>query len=100
MILVLSTYPDKKDAQTIAKKIIKQKLAACVSIIKIESSHYKWKGKLVEGKEFLLIIKTTNKNYKKLETFVRNNHPYQVPEIIKLDVSDGLPAYLNWVDFG
>ncbi|MFH1520077.1 MAG: divalent-cation tolerance protein CutA [Candidatus Micrarchaeota archaeon] len=97
MIIVLTTYPNKKNAQEIAKKIIKQKLAACINVIKIESSHYEWKGKLCSGSEFLLIIKTANKNYKKLETFVKKNHPYKLPEIIKLNVS-GFSAYLNWVD--
>ncbi|MFH1785693.1 MAG: divalent-cation tolerance protein CutA [Candidatus Micrarchaeota archaeon] len=96
MIVVLTTYP--KNAQTIAKKIIKEKLARCINIIKIESSHYEWKGKLCEGKEFLLVIKTANKNYKKLEKFIKKNHPYEMPEIIKLNVSGGLPAYLRWIE--
>lgn len=100
MIIVLTTFPNKKKAQDIAKAIIKKKLAKCINVIKIESSHYRWKGRLVEGKEFLLIIKTANKNYKKLESFVKKNHLYKLPEIIKLDVSDGLPAYLDWVESG
>lgn len=100
MIIVLTTYPNKKKSQEIAKAIINKKLAACVNVIKIESSHYRWKGRLVEGKEFLLIIKTANRNYKKLESFVKKTHPYKVPEIIKLPVKDGLKAYLDWVDSG
>jgi periplasmic divalent cation tolerance protein len=98
MILVLTTYPDKKKAQTTARKMIKQKLARCINVIKIESSHYIWKGKICQGSEFLLVIKTADKNYKKLENFIKKNHPYEMPEIIKLDVSGGLPAYLTWVD--
>jgi periplasmic divalent cation tolerance protein len=97
MILVLTTYLDKKKAQETARQLIKQNLAKCVNVIKIESSHYKWKGKLCENEEWLLIIKTAKRNYKRLELFIKNNHPYELPEIIKLDVSGGHLAYLNWV---
>ncbi len=97
MIIVLSTCPDKKSSKKLARAIIRQNLAACVNVIKIESSHYRWKGKLVENGEFLLVIKTANKNYKKLESFVRKNHPYELPEIVKLKVTGGLASYLDWV---
>ncbi|VVC04895.1 Divalent-cation tolerance protein CutA [Candidatus Bilamarchaeum dharawalense] len=98
MIIVLTTYSNKKKAQGIAKEIIKQNLAACVNVIKIESSHYKWNGKFCETGEFLLVIKTANKNYKRLEKFIKKNHPYKMPEIIQLKVSGGFSAYLDWVD--
>ena len=81
---------------TTAKAIIQKNLAACVNVVKTES-HYKWKGKLVEDGEFLLIIKTAGKNYKKLESFVKKNHPYELPEIIRVPVTGGLKAYLDWV---
>jgi len=98
MILILTTYPDKKKAKEVAGQIIKQNLAKCVNVIKIESSHYKWKNKLHEDKEWLLIIKTANSNYKKLELWIKKNHPYELPEIIKIDVSDGLRAYVDWIE--
>jgi periplasmic divalent cation tolerance protein len=97
MIIVLTTYPDRKKAESAAASIVKQGLAACVNVIKIESSHYKWKGKIVKAQEFLLVIKTTEKRYKKLEAWIKKNHPYELPEIIKVPVTGGLKAYLDRV---
>jgi periplasmic divalent cation tolerance protein len=96
MIIVLTTYPGKKSAETAASGIVKQGLAACVNVMKIESSHYIWKGKAVKAQEFLLVIKTAEKRYKKLEAWIKKNHPYELPEIIKVPVTGGLKAYLDW----
>ncbi len=100
MIIVQTTYPDKKSAEAAASNIVKKKLAACVNVIRIESSHYVWKGKPRKEGEFFLIIKTAKANYRKLERWIMESHPYELPEIIRIDVSGGLPGYLAWVDKG
>jgi periplasmic divalent cation tolerance protein len=97
MIVVLTTYPDRKSAGDAAKKLVKTGLAACVSILKIESSVYKWKGILKEEPEYMLIIKAKSGNYTKLEMAICAGHPYKVPEVVRLRVDGGLPDYLAWV---
>jgi len=98
MIIVLSTYPDRNSAKKSARMLIEEGLAACVSIVPIESSIYNWKGKLMEEREFLLIIKTTETRYKKLETAIKGSHPHSLPEIIRVPVAGGWKPYLDWVD--
>ena len=98
MILVLSTYPDRESAEKAAEEIVRKELAACASVLRIECSYYRWKGKLEKKAEHLLIIKTMEKAYGQLETYIRDNHPHHMPEIIYLDVKGGQKDYLTWVE--
>jgi periplasmic divalent cation tolerance protein len=98
MILVLSTYPDRKSADDAAQSLVEKELAACVSIINIEQSIYRWKGKLEKSPEYLLIIKTTESAYPQLETHIKSTHPHSVPEIVYLEVKGGQKDYLDWVN--
>lgn len=97
MILVLTTVGKKSDAAKIARTLVKKKLAACVSIIKIEKSVYRWKGKIASEGEYLLVIKTTKTQYSRLETAIKVMHPYELPEIIALPIKQGHDKYLDWV---
>jgi periplasmic divalent cation tolerance protein len=98
MILVLTTFPDRKSAVKAARDIVKAKLAACVNVIKIESSVYEWKGEMKEGDEFLLIIKGAARHYPALEKLIAKDHPYSLPEIIKVKADGGFGKYLGWVE--
>jgi len=98
MIVVLSTYPDRKSAEEAANMLVEKRLAACVSMVKIEQSVYRWKGKIEKSPEYLLIIKTTEKAYPQLETHIKNTHPHSVPEIAYLEVKGGQKDYLDWVN--
>jgi len=98
MIIALSTYPDKKRAEEAAEEIVKKELAACVNIIQIGKSIYKWKGKIEKEGEFLLLIKTTKKAYKQLELFIGETHPYEVPELVYFKIEGGNKNYLSWLD--
>ncbi len=98
MILVLSTYPTRKSAEKAARDIVKKELAACVSIVKIEESVYKWKGKIEVHPEYLLLIKTRKKAYLQLEAFIKHAHPHEVPEVIYLNIKGGNKDYLSWID--
>lgn len=97
MIIVLTTYPDRKSAEEAARGMVTNELAACVSVVKAEGSYYVWKGKLQDGPEYLLIIKTTHKAYRALHSFIRKNHPHKVPEIIQVEAADADRDYLSWV---
>jgi len=98
MLIVYNTCPDKESAEKIAIRLIKNKVAACVNIIKIEKSVYEWKGKICQEPEYLLVIKTKDKNYKRLENEIKKTHPYKVPEIIALKVEKGSKEYVDWVN--
>lgn len=84
-------------ARILAHKIVEKNLAACVNIIPQLTSIYKWEGKMNEDSELLLMIKTATAKVDDLSKFVRENHPYSVPEVISVKIDNGNPAYLNWI---
>lgn len=95
-MVVLVTAPKEK-GEEMARRILEKGLAACVNICDIKSFYW-WKGKIEENGEDLLIIKTTENVYKRLEEFIREIHPYEMPEIIALEIDRGLDKYLKWVE--
>ena len=96
-IVVLVTIP-KKNVASFSKLLLRKRVCACVNIIDQISSFYWWEGKIEKGKESLLIIKTKNSKFKKLEEAVKKNHPYSVPEIISLKVNKINKEYLAWIE--
>lgn len=98
MILVLCTTNSKDSAKHIATHLVNNRLAACVNIIPNVLSVYQWKGNVETDEEFLLLIKTREVLYEKLEKEIVKLHPYETPEIISFDISKGLPEYLKWAE--
>src|SRR5512143_276200 len=98
MIIVLSTYPDRETAAKAAMDLVEKEFAACASIIRIEDSVYRWRGKIEAHPEFLLLIKTTHKAYSRVESHIKRTHPHKVPEIAFLEVKGGQKDYLEWVE--
>ncbi len=96
-VMILSTIGTKTDAQTIAKKLIDSKKAACVNIIPGIQSVYEWEGELCNENEILLFIKTTKENEKNVYRLIDDIHPYETPEIISLPILHGSKDYLNWI---
>jgi periplasmic divalent cation tolerance protein len=94
--IVLTTLPDAETAGRLAHEMVEARLAACVNVLSPCRSIYRWQDVMQEDGEIPLIIKTTADRYPALETFLRERHPYQVPEILAIDVNDGLPDYLRW----
>lgn len=95
--LVLCTTPDQETAGQLARLVVEQKLAACVNIVPQLVSVYEWEGKIEQENEVLLLIKTQSSCFEALQNLLQKEHPYDVPEIIALDIDAGLPAYLNWI---
>ena len=77
--------------------LVSKRLAACVQILPGLESHYRWKGKKETSQEVLLLIKTKTSIYKKVESLILKNHPYEVPEIICLPIAQGSKTYLSWL---
>ena len=96
-LLVITNCPDEESANAIALSAVEAGLAACVNILPRVQSIYRWQGKVESATEIPLFFKSTAENYPALESKIRELHPYELPEIIALPISHGLPAYLNWV---
>ena len=96
-LLVLTTMPDQASAEQLANGLIDESLAACVNILPAMQSIYCWKGERQQGMEHQLVIKTHAERYADVEKFIKNAHPYELPEIIALPVQQGLEDYLGWV---
>ena len=97
-ILVLVTCGSRKEAGKIARALVGQRLAACVSEIGVPvASTYRWKGKVESAKEFLLLIKTSKERFAAVRDAIRELHSYEVPEIIVLPIAAGSRVYLDWI---
>ncbi|MCU7938033.1 MAG: divalent-cation tolerance protein CutA [gamma proteobacterium symbiont of Bathyaustriella thionipta] len=96
--LVFCTCPDEDVAINIAENIVAQKLAACVNVLPAVYSVYHWQDNVESAKENMILIKTTKEKYVSLEQVITSLHPYEVPEIIAIDITSGLPDYLKWID--
>jgi len=97
LIIVLTTVPTKDKASELGSELVKARLAACVNIIPAIESIYHWKGNIQKDNEVLLLIKTTKDLFSALKEKILGLHPYEVPEIISVDVSDVFDKYGDWV---
>ncbi len=96
-IIAFCTCPDINSAEKIARKLVEKQIAACVNIITELKSIYQWKGEICNEDEVLMIIKTISDNYQELEKEIKNNHPYDIPEIISYSIYKGEKSYLKWI---
>lgn len=96
-LLVLTNCPDTACAEAIAAQLVQARLAACVNVQPPCRSVYRWQGQVERADEVPLLIKTTAARYPALEAALRAAHPYELPEIVALPITHGLPAYLAWV---
>lgn len=97
-LLVMTHLPDAAAAQLLAQRIIESRAAACVNQLSPCTSIYRWQDKIETVSEVPLLIKTSVSAYHILEALIRAAHPYELPEIIAVPLSAGLPEYLEWVN--
>lgn len=97
-LLVLNTCPGSITAKKIANDLVADQLAACVQVIPGIQSFFRWVGRVENSEEHLLIIKTTVARYPDLENRIRSLHPYELPEIVAVPITDGLAGYLSWIN--
>src|SRR5438105_1329373 len=96
--LVLSTCPNARVAKRIATALVKEELAACVNLLPVLQSVYRWRGKVASAKEILMVIKIRARDYARVEARVRQLHPYDLPEVISLSIASGYSRYLAWLE--
>lgn len=96
-IIALSTFPDHETAREISNQLVSGSFAACANILPAIESIYRWKGEIENANEALVLFKLSEDRQSAFQEKLRSLHPYEVPEIIFLPVSGGLPEYLGWV---
>lgn len=97
-VVGLCTVPDRDTAAAIAARLVHERLAACVNVLPAVTSIYLWQGAVQQDNELLLIIKTRRSVFEALQNTICELHPYELPEVIAVPITDGLPAYLSWID--
>ena len=97
VVLVLSTVPDDEHAESLARTLVEERLAACVNLHAPMVSIYHWTGQVERAAERQLVIKTTRARLPELEARLAELHPYELPEFIVLPLHGGSEAYLAWV---
>lgn len=95
--LVLTTCPDHASADALARALVEERLAACVTRLPGAHSTYRWQGQIEQADEVVLLIKTRGERLAALAERIRALHPYELPEVVALPVVGGLAPYLQWV---
>jgi periplasmic divalent cation tolerance protein len=96
-VIVITNLPNREVAMQLAESLVGARAAACINVLKPCRSIYHWQGKTESTEEIPLLIKTTEARYAEVEHIIRELHPYELPEIILVPITGGLPAYLDWV---
>jgi periplasmic divalent cation tolerance protein len=96
-VLILTQLPDRASADALARALVEARIAACVSVGAPVDSLYHWRGQIETATEIPVIIKTRRERYAAVESAIRARHPYELPEIIAVPITDGLAAYLQWI---
>jgi periplasmic divalent cation tolerance protein len=97
LLLVMTSLPNVDAAKALAKRLIDGHLAACVQLQTGVQSIYRWEGRVCEGQEVVLVAKTTTEQWSAISAFIKQNHPYDVPEIIAQPIIHSHTDYARWV---
>ena len=96
-IQVVTSIDSEGKAEEIARKLLEERLAACVQVLGPVRSRYWWEGKIEEAEEWLCLIKARATGYAAIESLIKKIHPYEVPEILVFPITGGNPQYLDWL---
>ncbi|QWD65043.1 divalent-cation tolerance protein CutA [Polynucleobacter sp. MWH-UH2A] len=98
LLVVVTSLPDVEAAQSLARSLVEQKLAACIQLSNGIQSIYRWEGKICEESEVLLSAKTTVNQWTAISSFIQKNHPYDLPEILAFTPEQYSEQYGEWVN--
>lgn len=96
-IVVITTVGSEEEANGLAEELVGRRLAACVNLLPVRKSFYRWQGKVCEDSEFMLLIKSLKDEYPAIEAAIRELHTYDLPEILCFRVADGDTSFLSWL---
>lgn len=96
-MLGFCSCPDPETGREIAMALVERRLAACVNVLPGVTSVYRWLGEVEHAEECLLVIKTHWEAYAELENTIQELHPYELPEVVAVNIEEGLPEYLAWI---
>ena len=96
-LVVVTTVGTQDQANLIAEELVDRRLASSVHIIPIQRSVYRWKGKVCDDSEYLLVVKSMADRYEEIETAISELHSYELPEILAFNVSKGEARFLDWI---
>ena len=96
-ILILWTCKDSDEAHRIAKELLEQRLVACASILPRVESFFHWQGKIEHAQECKVFLKTVRRHFVSIRDYILGHCSYEIPEIIELEIKQGNPAYLTWL---
>ena len=97
-IVVFSTCASADEAERLARRLVDERLAACINVISPVRSFYRWKGVVEDSVEWVLMIKTSRSLFESLRAVLESAHSYEVPELVAIPIVDGSPNYLSWID--
>jgi periplasmic divalent cation tolerance protein len=97
-IVVLNTCDSAEEAERLARSLVDQHLAACVTVVSPARSFYRWQGAVTEAAEWLLVIKSSRALFDRLSSALEAAHSYEIPEVLALPVVEGSRNYLAWLD--
>lgn len=89
--------PGKLGAHDLARTLVGDHACACVNVVAGVRSYYRWQGRVDCADELLLVVKTTRAGVVRVRERIVELHPYEVPEVLELEVAGGLPSYLQWL---
>lgn len=95
--VVLVTAPNEENAALIARTLLEEGLIVCANLLPGVRSIYKWEGSIADEREVMMVLKAPAAQYPALQARILSLHPYTVPEVLRLDVTEGSPAYVRWV---
>lgn len=98
IVQVFTAVGSEKDAERIANKLVENREAACVQISAPVSSIYWWEGKIERAKEWVCVVKTRSDLFEAVQSTICRNHPYKVPEIISIPITEGNEDYIAWIN--
>ncbi len=95
--VILVTCPDENTAVSLCRGLLNEHLIACGNIVPKIRSIYRWQGKIEDDTEVLALLKTTRENFEAVSKSVKRHHPYDTPEVISIDITNGNGHYLQWI---
>jgi len=98
LIMIMITSSSEQEAKTIIEKLLKNRLIACGNLIGPISSSFWWKDRIETSKEYLILLKSRNNLFNKIEREVLRLHSYEIPEMIVFPIVDGSKDYLKWIN--